>query len=43
VTELDTIIRTALTRFMDDIGSTYWRGRENEAVNLFTFRYLVPQ
>jgi len=39
--ELDTIIRQCLVSFEKDLANGDWVGRENEAVNLFAFGYLL--
>ena len=39
---LDRSIRESLSAFADAVLSPDWRGREREAISLYTFRYLLP-
>lgn len=39
---IESIIKNALTDFGNELRDQSWWGRENECVNRFAFRYLVP-
>jgi hypothetical protein len=43
VKEIDAIIKKSLQYFLEGINTKKWIGRENEAVNLFVFSYLVKE
>lgn len=40
---IDSIVRSAAESFAAEVRATGWYGRENEAVNLFTFRHLLRE
>ena len=41
--ELESIIKTSLREFIKGINAEKWVGRENEAVNVFVFSYLLKK
>jgi hypothetical protein len=42
-TELDKLLRKALTEFTKKVFATGWHGREREAISLFVLGYLINQ